>query len=232
MHGVKILARSEIGIPVQLQKLATEQMVDNIDGFIEPNGRFENEDGLLVGKTLVVVKSGVIMVQVANISAHDIVLHNGTPVGTFHSTVFHQQLVGHCFVYKVVEKQPFQPVTSTIVGSTCKTGDARDNQKKRIPNVDLTNTCLTRDQQIQVQNLLEKYGDAFSKDSRGIERTTLLEHQIRTENAKPVKQRLYRLPHKHKTKAEEQLKTMTGDGTVKKSKRSMVLTSYIGQEER
>ena len=58
----------------------------------------------------------------------------------------------HCFVYEVVEKQPFQSVSSTIVGSDCKIGDVRDNQKKRSPNADLTNTCLTRDQPIQVQN--------------------------------------------------------------------------------
>ena len=130
--------------------------MDNTDGFIEPNGRFENEDGLLVGKTLAAVKSGVTMVQVANISAHDIMLHNGNPVGTFHPTEFHgeQQLVGHCFVYEVVEKQPFQPLISNIVGSACKIGDARDSEKKWIPIVDLTNTCLTRDQQIQIQNLI------------------------------------------------------------------------------
>ena len=68
----------------------------------------------------------------------------------------------------------------------------------------------------------------FSKDSPDIGRTTLVEHQIRTENAKPVKQRLYRLPQKHETEAEERLKTMIADGIVEESKSPWCFTSYTG----
>ena len=90
------------------------------------------------------------------------------------------------------------------------------NQRNRIPNVDLSMTGLSDDQQLRVMQLLKKFSDVFSKNYRDIGRTGLVKHKIKTEGSSPLRQKPYCLPKQHVKEAQNQLDKMIEDGAVER----------------
>ena len=76
-----------------------------------------------------------------------------------------------------------------MVTNNLKLQDDRENHKNWIPNVDLSMTGLSEDQQLRVTQLLENFSDVFSKNDRDIGRTGLVKHKIKTEGSSPIKQK-------------------------------------------
>ena len=64
---------------------------------------------------------------------------------------------------------------------------------------------LSDDQQEQLQGLLQEFTDVMRNEPG---RTTLAEHRIETENARPIRQMPYRLPYAYRDEVLKDLKEM------------------------
>ncbi|RIB23959.1 hypothetical protein C2G38_2242329 [Gigaspora rosea] len=60
-------------------------------------------------------------------------------------------------------------------------------KERRVFNLD----PLTRDQEVKIENLLEKYKDVFKKKMCQLGRTTIIQYEIIVEGSLPIKQRFY-----------------------------------------
>ena len=76
---------------------------------------------------------------------------------------------------------------------------------------------LTRQQEQNLENLLERYKDIFAKDENDLGRTNIVKHEIDTGKHKPIKQAAYRVnPHKKRI-IEEEISKMFKKGVIQRS---------------
>lgn len=67
-------------------------------------------------------------------------------------------------------------------------------------------------------HLLKKYGDIFQWTKFECDRTTLAEHMIDTNDARPIKQRQYRLTQAAKEEIDRQIDSTLNGGIIEESK--------------
>ena len=211
--------RSEIRIVVKLQKSPSERSFDKVDGVVDPSSVFSKRRWTIGGQNSNTAQNNHAVVQVANVSTHAIQLDSETPIGTFYPCGVSRgnNMVAHGTMYDIIEDIKENQVCETMVTNNLKLQDARENQNNRIPNVDLSMTGFSEDQQLRVMQLLKKFSDAFSKNDRDIGCTGLVKHKIKTEGSSPIKQKPYRLPKQHVKEAQNQLDKMIEDGVVERS---------------
>src|SRR6218665_3019216 len=100
------------------------------------------------------------------------------------------------------------------------TADPPQEEYETLPGVDDSgDTCrisehLTKKQRSQLQEVLDEYSDRFSEK---IGRTTLIKHEIKLTNDKPIAPKMYRIPESLKDKVHEQIVTMLADGLIEES---------------
>ena len=76
---------------------------------------------------------------------------------------------------------------------------------------------LTREETNQVHNLLQKYKSVFQLNDNDYGETNITEHSIDTGDAKPLKQRQYRLPQIAKEEITKQVTAMKEAGQIEES---------------
>ncbi|KAL5004068.1 hypothetical protein ScPMuIL_017524, partial [Solemya velum] len=76
---------------------------------------------------------------------------------------------------------------------------------------------LAHSQKLQVKKLLEKYQQAFSKNSGDIGHTTLVEHKIDVGDTQPIKQHPYRIPLAKREQAEQEIDEMAKKNIIEPS---------------
>lgn len=158
-------------------------------GIIEPT---ENFNKALVGRTLTTAGENV-PIRLMNPLNESVVVHRGTVVGQFEQ----------------VESSPVQ--------------QEREYDKTMTlpkPMQELLNQAsenLNESQTQSVHKALTEYGDVFALTDKDLGRTDVILHEIDTDNAKPVKQRLRRLPHYAVEEADRQVEDMLNRGIVEPS---------------
>ena len=68
------------------------------------------------------------------------------------------------------------------------------NNPAIVEDLDFSSADLTSDQQVVLQEFLNKYSDVFAKSDSDLGRTDILEHSIDTQGHQPIYQRPYRIP--------------------------------------
>ena len=197
----------------------SERSFDKVDGVVDPSSVFPNEDGLLVVRTVKTAKNNHAAVQLANVSTDGNQQDSETPIGTFYPCGVSRgnNTVAHCTMYDITEVIGENQVCGTMVTNNFKLQDARENQKNRISNVDLSMTGLSEDQQLMVTQLQEKFSDVFSKNDRYIGRTGLVRHKIKTEGSFLIKQKPYHPPKQYVKEAQNQFDKMIEDRVVERN---------------
>ena len=76
---------------------------------------------------------------------------------------------------------------------------------------------LSKDQCLQVANLLKKHASTFSNSDTDIGRTGIIRHKIDTGDAHPIKQPLRRMPFHMQGEADKQIETMLQNNIIKPS---------------
>ena len=76
---------------------------------------------------------------------------------------------------------------------------------------------MTPEERSRLIDLLNKYNQIFSKNESDLGRCDRVQHTIDTGNAKPIKQKPYRLPHAMRQLVDSHIDKMLHDGIIKPS---------------
>ncbi|KAL5018859.1 hypothetical protein ScPMuIL_004581, partial [Solemya velum] len=186
----RVKVAEDVEIPARTEMIVTGIPFDGVAkniGIVEPMNDFVSRSGLLVGKVLVDPKNGPIPLRVANLSSEP------------------------CKIYKDSVAATYEPIDSTLLEQN-KTEVVDGNQEKLPEHLkdlfERSTKNLAHSQKLQVKKLLEKYQQAFSKNSGDIGHTTLVEHKIDVGDTQPIKQHPYRIPLAKREQAEQEIDEM------------------------
>ena len=90
------------------------------------------------------------------------------------------------------------------------------DQSSPVP-LDLSDTTLTDDQQMQLRSLVAEYRDIFSLSSEELGRTGLVQHRIDTADHPPIRQRPYRVADTQRGLIEKHVTDMLNQGIIQPS---------------
>ena len=208
---VRVCQRTQI--PARSEKLVVGQMdctaVWRYSVLVDPQNVFVNDDGLAVARTVSTVKEGCCAVQVVNVTDVELTIEARVPLGIGYPVKSDSQTeCAAIFMYEL-QDLTMPEVVADISVSPC----AVDN----LPDVDLSKSELTSEQEADVHGLLSEFSDVFSKTRRDYGRTSLLTHSINTEGAAPIKKTPYRLPQSYMAAAEQHVKEMAEDDLIEPS---------------
>ena len=171
----RVSVSETVTLPPRTESIIDGKVEDNVPvsfevGLVEPTDDFRKADKALVGRALV-SNSNRIPLRLMNVSSEPKILYQGT------------------IIAKVSPVDEIQSAEST---------DGQIAENVPIHLKDLYGKSvkdLTVSQAKRVSELLQKYGNIFSKDDADYGRTNKVKHQIEIENAKPVKEPPRRVPY-------------------------------------
>ena len=163
-------------------------------GIIEPYEQLMEKKNILSGRVLARADSEV-PVRLMNPTTNPIVIRKGTIIGTFEPIAEVKEMAkkenehrsGHCL------PEPLQ--------------DLVDRSSKQLDN----------EQKCKLKETLLNYQDVFALNDEDMGFTEIVKHQIHTEGAKPIKQRIRRLPHHMAEEADKQVDDMLKRGVIEES---------------
>ena len=80
-----------------------------------------------------------------------------------------------------------------------------------------TSSCLEEAQKAEVEALLAEFADVFARSADGLGRTSIVKHEIRTNESKPICQNPRRLPSSQQAVAEAEIQNMLERGVIEPS---------------
>ncbi|XP_060564385.1 uncharacterized protein LOC132723637 [Ruditapes philippinarum] len=165
---------------------------------VEPNEQFSERSGLLIAKSLIDIENGDIPIRIANIDTRPCNVYKNTVVA----------------FYEAVSPPNIVHVETVGTASSDKPSDIPDHLNDTFKKA---TEHLTKDQSEKVRKLLIKHQNIFSRDSGDIGRTHIVEHNIETGQARPVKQAPYRVPLAKRLAAEQEVSDMAKKGIIEPS---------------
>ena len=157
-----------VSIPDESEIIVVGKPLDSLD-----RGRLGVQNtGVLVAKVLVDPKSGNIPLRVANFSKEPIMVHKDMVTA----------------VLQPVESVGSESDHASRVCQTSKTSRVLTKLSEHlVSRFERSSENLDRSQKTRLEQFLVKHQDIFSKSSSDIGHTTLIQHHIDVQNAKPVK---------------------------------------------
>ena len=197
--SVTIPPRSETVIWAKLQPIDGKILENDphlLNGVLEPNSKLIKEE-LLIPRTVASMSiEGTIPVKVTNTTTDEATILKGSDIGTFHT------LSMNGGEYKLCEGHK---------------SEAAAAQHGSVPGLDLSSSDLSEVGQQKVKDLTLRFRDIFSTDSDDTGTTNLLQHQIDTGDAPPVKQQPRRIPYRLREQVEKQKEKMLANGVIEDS---------------
>ena len=174
----------------------------------------ENEiTGLTIQETLVSVKPGNVSrvkILVSNSSSKDQILQKGTQLGTL-EIVRSVITLGHTSLMKEGEEETF----------TAEVSSAQERSPEREewePEVDLSCSGLTAEQEEKVRELLREECDAFSRNDQDVGCAPDLQMKIELTDKQPVHSSYNACPRPLYQEVKDYLQDLIGKGWIRKSK--------------
>ena len=161
-------------------------------GIVEPSDDFHKKSNVMIGRTLATADENV-PVRIMNPLNEEVVVYKGTIVGQFEQ----------------------------VNGDSNKV-DLKRKQKSVLPDqleelVMQASVNLDEQQCKSVRKTLLEYQDVFALTDEQLGRTEVVKHEINTGSAKPIKQRLRRLPHYAVDEVDRQVDDMLKRGIIEHS---------------
>ena len=201
----RISVAETVEIPPESEKIIKGQTCGPVTydsvGIIESNENFVEKTGFLVAKVLVQNNKNFVPLRVANLSEKPVIIHKNTVAATFEPADMIQS----------VSDQPVRTVTCTNSAS----GSDIPEHLTDVYNASSERLCES--DKNKLKGFLLEFQDVFSKSSSDIGYTELVKHQINTGNAKPIKQKPYRLPLAKREVAEKEIEDMAKRGIIEPS---------------
>ena len=198
----KISICEDVEIPPETEMIIPCLPIGNVQndeaGVVEAHTNFIEKSGLLVAKSLISMKNEIVPLRVINLNTESKKVYRDTIVATI------------------------EPVNETEVEKINSINVVENEKKDELPDhmTELfERSCenLDEEQKIVLKQLLMKYPDVFSKSKSDLGLTNLVEHKIDTGDAKPIKQRPYRIPLSKREQAEKEIKSMAENGIIEPS---------------
>ena len=165
---------------------------------LEPSTNIEQKHDVLVGRSLNKASQQCVPVLVANVSAQETRMKEGTKLAEIMPVNIEKQVT---FAVHADEND-------------AETGAPYSGVESAINNV---NPTLSGAQRQRLESLLTQYHDLFAKSADDLGRTRLATHEIDTADARPVRQAPRRLPHEQLKEVDEEVARMLHSGVVKHS---------------
>ncbi|MCG8048838.1 MAG: RNA-directed DNA polymerase, partial [Candidatus Thiodiazotropha taylori] len=198
-----------VSVPPESEVIVSGKPLDNLDrsrlGIVEPSNNFVQKTGVMVAKVLVDPKLGNIPLRLANLSNEPIRVNKDTVTAVLLPVESVDSDNGNFSRQSQVNESSDTPT---------------DLPEHLVPLFDRSSINLDMLQKTRLQQFLIKHQDIFSKNSSDIGHTTLIEHHIDVQNAKPVKKIPYRIPLAKRKIAEQEIQKMVEDGIIEKCPRS------------
>ena len=150
-------------------------------------------------------KDGEVSFRLLNPSDTPIILYKGSTIGKFEEI---------CSDDEIVSLEPgSEPDVSPI--------DAPWQGQSEIPKANflsgfksLPSPALSSAENTQLSHLLESYSDIFASSSLDLGHTTLIQHQIDTGDAQPIKQAPYRVPQAQRAEIDKHISNMLDQNII------------------
>ena len=186
--------RSEAIIPVQL----LQSHSSSVAGLVEGNEKLTSRYRLLPAASISCPTSeGNVSFRLLNPSDEPVLLHKGTVIGTF-SELLHTDIV---------------PLKSSVSAmDSAPQHHSLLSELESIKNVDLSEA-----QNAALSQLLLSYKDIFASSSLDLGHTSIIEHEIYTGDARPIKSSPYRVSQLQREEIETQISNMLSQNVIQPS---------------
>ena len=168
------------------------------EAIVEPNEKFLQRQGVLVGHTLVDATSASIPVRICNLQDTDVTVHANTKVGHLD------------FVDTVISEEEMLPEETQQVNEIGKMHPVLTELWQR------SSANLNESEANALASMLVRCQKAFSLNGElGV--TDIVKHKINTGDAVPIRQQFRRLPEAQSREASKQIKDMLEKGIIEPS---------------
>ena len=202
MQTSAIPPRSEAFVMAQVEPVNGGSRMSpgqSFQGVLEPSEK-QHAEHLWVPRLVASVgKDMVIPVKVINTGSTEVSILKHTDVGTLFTV---SQSEGD--LYNICDQAEHAPDRGRPSSAT-------------IPELDLESCELSEEGKRQLAALVHEFSDIFSKGADDIGRTHITQHEIKTGDATPIKQRPRRIPLKLRDQVEQQKAEMLRDGVIEES---------------
>ena len=172
------------------EELAGPALIEPIEG-----GGDLAHKGLVLARSLVEAANKVVPLRVFNPGKEKRVARRGTTVGTI----------------STLDQGAIQEETVQSRGAVQGLPEhLHDLYKRSAVNLDREHHC-------ELEKCLEDFQDVFSKGDHDIGRTDVVRHQIKTGDAKPIKERPRRHPYSHQQEIQRQVSDLQKRGVIEPS---------------
>ena len=176
---------------------------------IENNPKFIEKYGLLLARTLIDIKKGVVPIRILNGQPIGVRVHRGTLIG-------HAEPADEC---PVVEKQNIVGLVAekewTVETSQGETINVPEHMQELVDNCSKN---LTTDEKNSLIKLLQEFEHVFVGKDNQLGRTNLVKHTINTGDHPPIKQRPCRTPMHLQEEVKMQINDMLERKVIQSSK--------------
>ena len=188
-------------IPAHSESIIWGRLQDNnlraSIGTIETD-QMASDQGILIGRTLVKLDTDRVPVRIMNLSDQEQQLKAGTPIALCRGVEHILTSKGNESVAKIVEGNSISgPLMSNLLEDLSKTLQGEAYQKAK--------------------NLIIDFQDVMAEHDGPLGRTNLVQHQINTAGARPIRQIPRRLPLATRVDATEMIKEMQNQGIIEPS---------------
>ena len=195
-------AQSEVIIPARLETSPFSPVV----GLIEAVQKLSDRYHLIGASTLSCPnKDGEVSFRLLNPSDTPIILYKGSSIAKFEEVCSEDEIVS------------LEPESKSDVSSI----DAPSQGQSEIPKANflsgfksLPSPALSSAENTRLSHLLESYSDIFASSSLDLGHTTLIQHQIDTGDAQPIKQAPYRVSQAQRAEIDKHISNMLDQNII------------------
>ena len=204
LQTTAIPPRSETFVLARVEPVNGGSRMDrgaSFQGVLEPNEK-QNVEHLWVPRLVATVREDMIVpVKVVNTGTNEASILKHTDVGTLFTV---SQSKGD--LYDICDQTEKHASSNAV---RCP--------NTVIPGLDLDKCDLSEEGKEELAALVSQFSDIFSKGTDDIGRTHLTQHEIKTGDAAPIKQRPRLIPLKLRDQVEQQKEEMLRDGVIEES---------------
>ena len=184
-------------LPVNVE--TSEETKPRTSWLIEPSTKLMFDRGISSGHVLTTDTSQILL---SNLTATSQYLVQGTCVGTIERIDSNTQAI---------------PCNSIRLDEGVVDESSRNNDQTTVDFRNRINVNLTEHEKGKINEVLMSHAECFAKSSRDLGSCEVLEHQILTDNSKPIHENPYPSAYKQKEILRSQITEMPNDGVIEPS---------------